>query len=71
MYLSVQIKKSEERDTWVGSVKTPVLNFGTGHNRRVMRSSPKLDSMPGGESASDSLSLCLSPYFLTLSKTNK
>lgn len=67
MYLSVQIKKSEERDTWVGSVKTPVLNFGTGHNRRVMRSSP----MPGGESASDSLSLCLSPYFLTLSKTNK
>ena len=46
------------RSTWVAqSVKCPTLGFRSGHDVRVMRSSPTLDSALSVESA------CPSPSF--------
>ena len=43
------------------SVKRPTLDFGSGHDPRVVGSSPTLDSMLSMEPAWDSLSLSLCP----------
>ena len=43
----------------------PTLDFGSGHDLRVVRSSPMSDSALSGESAGDSLSLLLPPPPLT------
>jgi len=54
--------------TWVAqSVKLLNLDFCSGHDLRVMRSSPALGSAVGGESAWDSLPVLLSPPSLALS----
>ena len=66
--------KGEMRGTWVVQLaKHLTLDFGSGHDLRVMRSSPKSGSTFSMESAWDSLSLslslslCPSPYSHILS----
>jgi len=73
--------KTEMRGTWVAqSVKRPTLDFGSGHDLRILGSSPVLGgvvSTLSGESAWDSflfpLPLLLPPLalFLSLSLSNK
>lgn len=45
-----------------GSVKCLMLDCGSGHDLRVVRSSPALGSTLGGQPAWDSLSLSLCPF---------
>jgi len=56
-------------------IECPTLDFGSGRNLRVMKSSPTLGSVLSGESAGDFLSLSLSLSLPTLahalSKINK
>uniref|UniRef100_A0A452RRJ7 DUF4485 domain-containing protein n=1 Tax=Ursus americanus TaxID=9643 RepID=A0A452RRJ7_URSAM len=55
------------RSAWVSqAVKCVTLGFGSGHDLRVVRSSPKLGSALRGESAGDSLPLLLSLPTLSL-----
>ena len=56
-----RIKKKETWGTWMAqSVEHPTLDFGSGHDLRVLGSSPTSNSMLSGESAPDSLSSSLS-----------
>ena len=49
-------------DTWVAhSVRHPALDFSSGHDLRVVRSSPVSDSSLSQESARDSLSPSATP----------
>ena len=51
--------------TWVAqSVKRPAFDFGSGHDLRVVRSTPMLGSVLCGESAEDYFSLTLPLPFL-------
>ena len=55
-------KKLQKRGTQVAqSVKHQVLDFSSGHDLRVVRSSPMSGSMPGTESARNSLYPSASP----------
>ena len=49
------------------SVKHPTLDFGSGHDLRVLESSPTSVSMLSGESAGDSFPLPLPLFTLILS----
>ena len=52
-------------------VKDPTLDFGSGHDLRVLRLSPESDSMLSKESARDCLPpLCSFPYLLSFYQTN-
>ena len=64
--------KTGKQDGWVAQwVKCPILDFCSGHDLRVVRSSPALGSAPGMESDWDSLSSSPSASPLSLSKKRK
>ena len=48
----LMIKMDKNKDAWVAqSAKCPTLNFGSGHDLRVVRSSPMSGSALGVEPA--------------------
>ena len=56
-FLWINVALKMERCTWADqSVKHPTLDFGSGHDFRVVRLSPMLGSVLGMEPALDSLS---------------
>ena len=61
-------KKMVLRRAWVEqSVKCPTLEFGSGHDFRVMRSNPMSSSMFSGEFASLLLPFSIFPFCFSLS----
>jgi len=61
--LHTMVKRTDPGSTWEAqSVKRPTLDFSSGHDPRIVRSSPELGSVLSGESAWDSLSPSASPY---------
>ena len=57
MLKTLPLKKITYMGAWVAySVKYPTLDFGSGHDLRVVRSSPMLGAMISRESVGDSLS---------------
>ena len=74
MFLTEDIKTTYCRGTWVAqSVEQSTIDFGPGHNHRVVGLSPMSSSVLSMESAWDifSLSLSLCPPLLSLSLSLK
>lgn len=70
--ISYGLLKWKLRSAWVAQlVKHPTLDFGSGHDLRVLRLSPVSGSALNGEPGWDSLSPYAPPCFLSLKKKKK